>query len=126
MPNQSISSKRATMIFPIILLVFGGCLMLQSYAILPKRGDLWSIALALIGVLTFVVGRFNKSTIVIGPFFLIASLLSVLRQHADLAFEREVPLIFMTIGVLMLIARSDAIPDSPWMDPKEGRAPPRT
>jgi hypothetical protein len=57
----------------------------------------------------------NKATVVFVPFFLGASLLSVLRQTHRINLEVEVPLLVIGIGVLMLVAHLPAIPPPPWL-----------
>ena len=51
---------------------------------------------------------------VIGPFFLLASLLSVFRQTSQLSVDMEVPVLVTSIGVLLLVARLPAIPKPDW------------
>ncbi len=69
----------------------------------------------MIGLLTFVVGGFVKFTAVIGPFFILASFLSVLRQSGRLHLDAEVPILVMSIDLLMLVARHSAIPVPKWI-----------
>jgi hypothetical protein len=64
-------------------------------------------------------------TVAVGPFFLIASCLSVLRQTGRLAINMEVPLLVIAAGVLLLVARLKSIPAPTWLiedqDPRRGR-----
>jgi hypothetical protein len=55
-------------------------------------------------------------TVVIGPFFIVASSLSVLRQTDRLPLDVEVPILVILVGILMLIARSAAVPIPKWLD----------
>ena len=63
----------------------------------------------------FVVGGFDKVTVAIGPFFLIASILSVMRQTGRLAMNIEVPVLVIAAGVLLLVAQSKSIPAPKWL-----------
>src|SRR5688572_22537704 len=86
----------------IILVGVGWLLTVQGYA--PEINWLWTLGLAVIGLLTFL-GGFNKFSVVVGPFFLLASGMSVLRQTGDLRLEIEVPVLVISAGVLLLIAQ---------------------
>jgi hypothetical protein len=68
-------------------------------------------------VLTFVVSGVDKVSVVVGPFFLLASVLSVLRQTGSLRLDVEVPVLVIGIGVLMLVAQVPAVPTPGWFVP---------
>ena len=56
----------------------------------------------------------DKVSVVVGPFLLIASAFSVLRQTDQLALDLEVPLLVIVFGVLLLLTRVPAIPVPRW------------
>jgi hypothetical protein len=62
-------------------------------------------------------GGFNKYSIVVGSFFLVASGVSVVRQLGYLDLNVEVPVLFILFGVLLLIAQHPAIPFPAWFVP---------
>ena len=66
-----------------------------------------------LGILTFVFNGFNKSTLVVGSFLIVAAVLSVLRTNDVLEIKNEVPIVFIVLGALMLVARSATIPAAP-------------
>ena len=51
---------------------------------------------------------------VIGPFFIVTSCLSVLRQTGRIGFNVEVPILVIVAGVLLLIARLPIVPVPKW------------
>jgi hypothetical protein len=63
-----------------------------------------------------VLGGLNKVTVVVGPFFILASMLSVLRQSGQLSINIEVPILVIAVGILVLIARLPAIPAPSWVE----------
>lgn len=80
------------------------------------------VIFAAVGVATFVLsGGLDKFSIVLGPFFLIASLMSVARQAGWLSAELEAPKLIILLGVLLLLARWKAIPLPPWFAPSPYR-----
>lgn len=105
---------RLSLILPLLLIVLGTGWLLTTLGIAPALDWIWILSLALTGVLFFVIGGFDKLTVVAGPFFLIASLLSVLRQTDRLALNTEVPVLIIVAGVLLLVARSSRIPMPQW------------
>jgi len=53
-------------------------------------------------------------TVVLGPMFFAAAVLSLLRQTGRLSFEMEVPIRLILPGVLMLMSRVPQIPSPLW------------
>ncbi|MEZ6059680.1 MAG: hypothetical protein R3C19_04895 [Planctomycetaceae bacterium] len=109
------SPNHRTLAVPLLLIVTGTGWLLSVLGIAPEIDWVWTLALALIGVMTFVSVGFDKGTLVIGGFFLVTSILSVLRQTGRITFNAEVPVLLISVGVLMLIARHPAIPRPGWI-----------
>lgn len=61
------------------------------------------------------LGGIDKVTAVVGPFFIVASFLSVLRQSGRMPVDVEVPLLTILAGVLLLVVRSSVIPVPKWI-----------
>ena len=69
-------------------------------------------------MLAFVVsGGIDKVSVIVGSFFLIGSVLSILRQANVLSIDVEIPICVIVIGVLMLVAQIKAIPLPKWFIP---------
>jgi hypothetical protein len=89
--------------------------LLSAQGFGPGINWVWTLGLGVIGILTLVVSKgLDKVSVVIGPFFLLASLLSVLRQTSQLSLEIEVPVLVISIGALLLVAQVPAIPKPGW------------
>lgn len=81
----------------------------------PGINWVWTLCLAAVGILSFVLsGGFDKVNLVIGPLFLLASLLSILRQQKVLAIEIELPVLVLALGVLLLVAQLPVVPLPGW------------
>lgn len=106
---------KKTLLLPILLITIGIGWLLSTLGIAPKIDWIWTLGLAATGVLAFAIGGFDKATIVIGPFFLAASLLSVLRQTERITLDLEFPILVIFVGILLLIARMPFIPSPKWM-----------
>src|SRR5262249_55567418 len=73
------------------------------------------LGLGVVGILTFVLSKgLDKVSVVLGPFFLLASLLSILRQTGNVSLDIEVPVLVISVGVLLLAAQLPAIPKPDW------------
>jgi hypothetical protein len=119
-------SNRASLVVPVLIIVVGVGWLLTAQGFAPGINWVWTLGLAGIGILTFVVSKgLDKVSVVIGPFFLLASLLSVLRQTEQLRLETGVPVLVISVGALLLIAQLPAIPKPSWLlEPSaEPRAP---
>lgn len=97
------STKR--FVVPILVIVLGVTWLLNVLKIIPGVDWMWTIGLATVGILSFVLGGFNKLSVVLGPFFLAASICSVLRQTGYLELDREIPILTILLGVLMLLVQ---------------------
>lgn len=107
--------EKKTLILPILLITVGSGWLLTTLGIAPGIDWVWTLGLAIVGFLAFVVGGFDKVTFVVGTFFIITSCLSVLRQTERISLDVEVPILVISAGVLLLAARHSAIPVPPWL-----------
>jgi hypothetical protein len=104
-----------TFIFPLLLITIGLGWLLTTLGVAPGIDWVWTLSLAALGLLAFFIAGCDKITVVVGPFFFIASVLSVLRQTGRLRIDVEIPILVIVAGVLLLIARSPAVPIPKWM-----------
>jgi hypothetical protein len=109
------TTDRKTLIIPILLITLGVGWLLTTLGIVPDVNWVWTLALALVGVLCFAVGGFDKVSVAVGPFFILASCLSLLRQTGRLDPDTEVPILVIAAGVLLLVARMRSIPAPGWL-----------
>src|SRR5260370_9168355 len=110
-------STKAPLAIPILIIVVGVGWLLTNRGVAPGIDWIWTLGLGIVGILTFVVSGFDKLSVVIGPFFLVSSLLSVLRQGGHLSLDVEVPVLVITIGLFLLIAPVPACRNPPLSPP---------
>jgi len=103
-------ADKRTLIVPILLIALGVGWLLTTLGVAPGVNWVWTLCLAVVGLLVFVVSGWDKFTAVVGPFFIVASCLSLLRQTGRLSADVELPILVVVLGVLLLIARNPAIP----------------
>ncbi len=116
-------STKAPLAIPILIIVVGVGWLLTNRGVAPGIDWIWTLGLGIVGILTFVVSGFDKLSVVIGPFFLVSSLLSVLRQGGHLSLDVEVPVLVISIGVFLLIAHVPAVPNPRWLAPAPHEEP---
>jgi hypothetical protein len=108
------TTDKKTLLLPILLITVGSGWLLTTLKIAPGIDWVWTLALAVVGLLTLTLYGLDKVTLVIGPFFIAASCLSVLRQTGRLHIDIEVPILVILAGVLLLVARSASVPVPAW------------
>lgn len=97
-------------IVPILIIVVGIGWLLNVDEIIPKVDWIWTCALAAVGILTLAVGGFDRLTFVVGPFLIIASICSILRQTGRLSLDTEIPILTIVLGVLLLLGHILRLP----------------
>lgn len=118
------SGDRTSYIIPVLLIAVGIGWLLGTLGFGPQVLWVWTFSLGALGILAFVVGGFDKVTVVIGPIFLLASVLSYLRQSGQLSPNVEVPGLMVATGLLLLLAHHPSIPVPLWLfPPGEGKQP---
>lgn len=101
--------KSAT--FPVLLIVFGIVWLLKSTELLPTTSTLLALLLAGAGVLLLALDGINKSTVVAAPLLMLAGLWVWAWPRFYFSFGLAGSLSLIVAGVLMLVARSPAIPE---------------
>jgi len=101
---------RKEVLSPLVIIAVGGTWLLNVLEILPGVDWIWTGGLAAAGVLVLVTGGWNRFTAIMGPFLLISSVFSVLRQTGRLELDLEVPLLVIILGLLWLYATVARLP----------------
>ncbi len=90
---------------PILVIIVGITWLLNVLGIMPGVDWIWTVGLATAGLLTIIIGKTSSATIITGPFLIVASICSILRQTDRLTLNREIPILIIVLGLLMLIAQ---------------------
>jgi len=117
-------TDKKTLVVPVLLITLGIGWLLTTLGVVPEINWVWTLGVALVGVLTIAIEGFDKVTAVVGPFFILASCLSILRQTGRLSIDLEVPVLVIAAGVLLLIARLPAIPVPKWLTERDKTSSP--
>jgi hypothetical protein len=114
MSRSAITSDKKTLLFPVLLITVGVGWLLTTVGVAPGIDWVWTLGLGIAGLMTLAIGGIDKVTVVIGPFFMTATCLSILRQTGRLSIDIEIPVLVIVTGVLLLIGRAPAIPIPTW------------
>ena len=108
MGDKPNGSKR--FIIPLIIIMIGAMWLLNVMEVMPEIDWFWTGGLAGFAVLIFILGGLDKVTMVVGPWFVLASLASVLRQTDRLTLQLEVPILTIAFGILLLLVEAAKLP----------------
>lgn len=101
--------------FPLLIITIGAGWLLTVQGVLPGVNWLWVLALGISGALVLGVVGIDKGTVGIGPFLIISSIMSLLRQTNRLSIDTEVPLLVVAFGALLLLAQLIPLPSPKWL-----------
>jgi len=113
------SGFRTRFIVPILVILLGVTWLLNVLKILPGVDWIWTVGLAAVGILALAVGGINKLTVVVGPFLMVASVCSILRQTGRLEIDREVPILTIVLGGLLLVVQVLNLPLPEMLKPEQ-------
>jgi chromate transport protein ChrA len=110
-------SKRVALILPNLVIIIGIGWLLTARGVFPMVNWIWTLALAAVGVLIIALLGLDQATFVVGPFFIVSSVLSVLRQTGQIELNTEVPILVILLGLLMFFAQILKLPPPTWLEP---------
>ncbi|GGX76804.1 hypothetical protein [Vogesella alkaliphila] len=99
----------ATLAF--VLIILGALWLLKSTALLPDTTTLLAILLAGAGAGLLLIDGITKSSIVTNPMLIYTGAAIYLFDTSRLRLSHSLALGMILLGLLMLIARSDRIPE---------------
>jgi len=111
--------SKSTVLLPVLLIAIGSGWLLSRSGVTPEVDWVWTLLLVALGILTFVLGGFDKVTAIVGPLLIIGSGMSWLRQTGRISVGFEVPVLMILGGFLALIAHLPFIPAPRWLITKK-------
>jgi hypothetical protein len=112
-------TPRPSLFIPLLIIAVGVGWLLNALGVLPTVNWLWTGGLGACGALILIAGGINQLTVVCGPFLLIASVLSVLRQTGKLSVNIEYPILFIAFGALLLLTYALRIPPPKYLQTRD-------
>ncbi len=103
-------NRKCSIGISLLIIALGIAWLLNSMTIIPGVDWIWVVGLGISGVLLLGLGGLERFNFVVGITLIVASVLSVMRQTGALELRIEAPILFITVGVLMLLAYIFKIP----------------
>src|SRR5574337_1742471 len=105
---------------PVTLIVIGLGWLLWELRLFPAIDWLISAGFVVAGIAVLVIDGVNKNSIVVGPFLVAIGIAWLAHDRYWVGWRFIVPGLLVLLGVLMLAARSDRIPErrGPQMPPQ--------
>jgi len=108
------TTSQKSLVVSLLMITVGVGWLLMARGVAPQVNWVWTLGLAVCGVLVFATNGFDKFSLVVGMFFLVGSLISLLRQQSLLLVQAEAPILVIVAGTLLLLARSKRVPMPEW------------
>ena len=102
---------KPSVVQPILLIILGALWLLKSTAMLPETSTLLALLLAAAGIVLALLDGVTKSTVVSSPLLIYAGAAIYLYDHYFVRFSHVAAVGMMLLGILLLLARSDRIPE---------------
>lgn len=114
-------SKRIFLI-ALLFILFGLGWLLNVMQVVADIDWVWTLGLAWVGFMVFILLGVDKVTFVAGSLLLVMSFFSVMRQTGKLPINYEVPILTILAGVLILVSHLAPLPRPKWLVPPEEEA----
>jgi hypothetical protein len=98
------STQKRGVASAILIIAIGVAWLLNVIGVVAGVNWVWTGSLGVMGALILGFGGVNQLTILVGPFLIVASILSILRQTGQMSIDVEVPVLVVCFGVLMLLS----------------------
>ena len=118
--QATMTASQKSLVISLLTITVGVGWLLASKGIAPHINWVWTLGMAVCGVLMFALMGFDKLSFVLGAFFLVCSGMSVLRQQGVVLVDTEAPVLVIVAGVLLALARSKRVPVPNWFVPPTG------
>ncbi|HYH68992.1 MAG TPA: hypothetical protein VD866_30135 [Urbifossiella sp.] len=117
--------RTTSVVFPVLLTTVGVAWLLTVEQADPRIHWVPVLGMAVVGVLTLVMGGLDKVTVAVGPFLLACTGFAVARQTGHITVERMLPCLVIVAGALMFAAHLLPVPYPRWLQPAPPPPPER-
>ena len=121
-------SRKPAIAISFLIVALGVAWLLNAKGVAPGLDWIWIIGLGVSGILLLTVTRLDRFNFVAGLSLIVSSVLAALRQSKSIEVNIEAPVLFITVGILLLLAQFLPLPAStaePVEKPPAGNEPPK-
>ena len=103
-------SRKPAIAISLFIVALGVAWLLNTMRVAPQLDWIWIVGLGVSGILLLTVTRLDRFNFVAGLSLIVSSILAVLRQSGKLTVNVEAPVLFITLGILLLLAQLLPLP----------------
>ncbi|PYK84912.1 MAG: hypothetical protein DME40_18765 [Verrucomicrobia bacterium] len=81
------NESKSMVAIAVLVIALGVAWLLNTLNVIPGIDWIWTGGLGIAGILVLMISGIDRVSVVVGPFLLVTSVLSVLRQTGRLRFE---------------------------------------
>ncbi|MEO6738935.1 MAG: hypothetical protein ABIP20_01700 [Chthoniobacteraceae bacterium] len=121
------TSRKPAIAISLLIVALGVAWLLNAMHIAPNLDWIWIIGLGVSGILLLTITRLDRFNFVAGLSLIVSSVLAALRQSGKITFNFEAPVLFITVGILLLLAQLLPLPavTAPVEKPPRADEPPK-
>jgi hypothetical protein len=121
------NSRKPAIAISFLIVALGVAWLLNAMRVAPNLDWIWIIGLGVSGILLLTVTRLDRFNFVAGLSLVVSSVLAALRQSGKLSVNIEAPVLFITVGILLLLAQLLPMPAATTAEEKTptGAEPPK-
>jgi hypothetical protein len=113
------NESKSMVAIAVLVIALGVAWLLNTLNLIPGIDWIWTGGLGVAGILVLMMSGIDRVSVVVGPFLLVTSVLSVLRQTGRLRLDIEMPILAIVFGVLFLFAVVLPLPKPRFLDSHE-------
>jgi hypothetical protein len=98
-------SRKPAIAISFLIVALGVAWLLNAMRVAPELDWIWIIGLGVSGILLLTITRLDRFNFVAGLSLIVSSVLSALRQTKTITVNIEAPILFITVGILLLLAQ---------------------
>ena len=116
--RKPVAASKRGLIVPVLLVTLGLGWLLTAHRVVPGVNWVSVLSIVVAGVMVFVLAGVDKFSVVVGPFLMISTVFSLLRQTDCISIDTEVPLMVIVAGLLWMASYFLPVPPPRWIDLK--------
>ncbi len=116
--------NKTSAFFPLLCVVVGGLWFLRAMDLIPGTSTIFAVAFIVIGIAVLVLEGITKSSVVSAPLFMYCGVAVYLTENHYFRLSAAIALGVFVLGLVLLLARMDAIPVKKIKSAKHSDTPP--
>lgn len=108
--SKPVQNRKTAIAISVLIIALGLAWLLNELHVIPGIDWFWVTGLGVSGLLLLTVAGLDRFNFIVGVSLMVCSVLSVLRQKKVLTADLEPPILFTTVGLLLLLAHLLKLP----------------